>query len=339
MAFVVPAEIGHANYAKPLLEFLCCRFDHVQIIAYQEKLFPHLSEDCWILYCSGFGGATEAIQFTALERFVPMMEPPAAARAISLRSWEAAGHRLRKFLLAQKAIDLYDSLTMEPPVLRFDQLARANIGYVTGANNFFHVRPSEAHFWNLPSNVLRVTVRKSEQLPKNRIDEKIVQGWLRNDDPVLLLNLQGVESLPEPVENYLESNGGRLARESYKCRNRKPWFAVPDVKTPDAFLSVMSGTAPALVANEAGCACTNSVHAITLLQGVKLKVVQDAFRSPLTQLSCEVEGHPLGGGVLKLEPGEAARLRLPVSDLAMTKNDLEILEAALAEARRWRHHG
>jgi hypothetical protein len=33
-----------------------------------------------------------------------------------------------------------------------------------------------------------------------------------------------------------------------------------------------------------------------------------AFCSSLTQLSCEIEGHPMGGGLLKLEPSEAARV-------------------------------
>ena len=45
MAFVVPAEIGHAGYAEPLLEALCRHFDRVHLTAYREKLFPELSED------------------------------------------------------------------------------------------------------------------------------------------------------------------------------------------------------------------------------------------------------------------------------------------------------
>jgi adenine-specific DNA-methyltransferase len=46
MAFVVPAEIGHANYARQLLPSLCSHFSHVQVNAYREKFFPALSEDC-----------------------------------------------------------------------------------------------------------------------------------------------------------------------------------------------------------------------------------------------------------------------------------------------------
>lgn len=60
MAFVVPAEIGHAPYAAPLLEYLVARFAAVHIVAVRDKLFPELSEDCWLLYAEGFGAhATE----------------------------------------------------------------------------------------------------------------------------------------------------------------------------------------------------------------------------------------------------------------------------------------
>ncbi|WP_430253111.1 N-6 DNA methylase [Neorhizobium sp. DAR64872/K0K18] len=48
MAFVVPAEIGHAPYAKSLLDFLVRSFSYVQVIAVRDKLFPRLSEDCWL---------------------------------------------------------------------------------------------------------------------------------------------------------------------------------------------------------------------------------------------------------------------------------------------------
>lgn len=44
MAFVVPAEIGHAPYAVPTLTALCDHFDQVRVIAIREKLFPDLSE-------------------------------------------------------------------------------------------------------------------------------------------------------------------------------------------------------------------------------------------------------------------------------------------------------
>jgi adenine-specific DNA-methyltransferase len=338
MAFVVPAEIGHATYSEPLLEALCSHFDRVHIIAFREKLFPALSEDCWVLHCDGFGGCTDEIMLSALARFRRLDAPPQNVRRVSLAAWRKAGCRLRRFLLPERALSLYDELVALPGVFRFSDIGHAGIGYVTGANDFFHLRPTEVQFWRLPQNLLRVAVRKGEQLPEHAVDQKTVRTWIANDEPVLLLHLAGVAPLPEPVRQYLETDAGRSAKETYKCRNRKPWYVVPDVKTPNAFLSYMSGVAPALVANEAGCVCTNSVHAVRLSPEFAMTDVQKAWQTPLCQLSCEIEGHPLGGGMLKLEPGEAANVCLPLRDAAISRADRAVLEDTLAEARRWRHY-
>jgi hypothetical protein len=61
------------------------------------------------------------------------------------------------------------------------------------------------------------------------------------------------------------------------------------------------------------------------------------WAEPLTALSCEIEGHPLGGGMLKVEPREAARVIL--SDTAIrTDNDCETIKEAIATMKRWRHY-
>lgn len=223
-------------------------------------------------------------------------------------------------------------------VHRLSEVGHAGIGYVTGANNFFHLRPTEAQFYGLPSEVLRVSVRKAEQLPDRCVDRETVRSWLANDEPVLLLSLRGVDPLPKAVREYLSSDAGQAAQETYKCRNRHPWYVVPDVKTPDAFLSYMSGRSPSLVANRAGCACTSSVHAVQLSAGYAIEPVQRAWETPLCQLSCEIEGHPLGGGMLKLEPGEAAQVSLPLNGKTINSEQSAVLAGALAEARRWRHY-
>lgn len=338
MAFVVPAEIGHATYAEPLLEALCRHFDRVHVTAFREKLFVTLSEDCWLLHCSGFGGRTEEILLTALEEFHPADAPPPVGRRVSLASWRKSGCRLRRFILPERGMALYDALVELPGVRRFAEVGHAGIGYVTGANDFFHVRPTEAQFWRIPQELLRVTVRKGEQLPERSVDQQAVRGWLANDEPVLLLHLRGVDPLPGPVREYLDTDAGRDAKETYKCRKRDPWYVVPDVKTPDAFLSYMSGLSPALVANEAGCVCTNSVHAVQLAPGFDIAEVQRAWGTRLCQLSCEIEGHPLGGGMLKLEPGEVANVRLPLGSPPLSRADAALLEETITEARRWRHY-
>jgi adenine-specific DNA-methyltransferase len=54
-------------------------------------------------------------------------------------------------------------------------------------------------------------------------------------------------------------------------------------------------------------------------------------------LSCEVEGQPLGGAMLKIEPREAQRILVPdTPDGAELLAAREVLERGTDELRRWR---
>jgi adenine-specific DNA-methyltransferase len=113
---------------------------------------------------------------------------------------------------------------------------------------------------------------------------------------------------------------------------------VPDVQVPDLFLTYMSGVSPSLVRNAAGCTCTNSVHSVRMKDWrANPTTLTRMFESPFVQLSCEIEGHPLGGGMLKLEPGEATQIVVPSSRLPLAAYT-QIMAHATAEMRRWRHY-
>jgi adenine-specific DNA-methyltransferase len=339
MAFVVPAEIGHATYARPLIEWLAGNFGHVRILAVRKKLFPHLAEDTWLLYCSDFGARTSILYLNHLESHREGMALPHHAHPVSLDSWRRADYRLRRFLLSPSLVGVYESLLDRPGVARLGTLGRAGIGYVTGANDFFHLRPSEATRLGIPDHVLRTTIRKAEQLPPDTVDAAATAEWIRRDEPVLLLDLAGKREVPPSVMDYLNTKAGQAARETYKCRSRDPWYAVPDVSSPQAFISYMTGSTPSFVLNQADCVCTNSVHAVRLHAGVEVGAVQRAWRHPLTALSCELEGHPLGGGMLKLEPGEAARVALPLgTEFLATPAEISAVAEAMEQARSWRLH-
>ena len=338
MAFVVPAEIGHAPYAAPLLEYLITRFAVVHVVAVRDKIFPELSEDCWLLYAEGFGAHTAEICFSVLNAFGPMSVPPQPGIKVSVHEWREAWHRrLRPFIMPATALELYRGAVLHPQTRRFGEVASIGIGYVTGANDFFHLRPSEAALWGIPEVFLHPTVRNGRALPPRRLTATTVEMWCRNDNPVLLLRLPKRADLPTPVRQYLDTEAGQRAREAYKCRMREPWYVVPDVQVPDFFLTYMSGLEPNLVRNEAGCTCTNSVHSVRMRDCSAVAHLVTAWECPFLKLSCEIEGHPLGGGMLKLEPGEANQIVLPSPDV-LSRLNATIIKEAITTMRTWRHY-
>lgn len=340
MAFVVPAEIGHAPYAAPLLEYLVSRFATVHVIAVREKLFPELSEDCWLLYAAGFGESTHEIRFTSLERYKPSPRPPRADLRVPVSEWRTLWkRRLRPFLLTEAARGIYRSIVLHPDSKRFGELASIGIGYVSGDNQFFHMRPSVAAAWDIPDEFLHPTVRNGRVLPARSLTPATVDTWRQADEPILLLRIpRTTGDVPRAVRRYLDTEHGHRARVGYKCRNRDPWYSVPDVQVPDFFLTYMSGRNPNLVRNNAGCTCTNSVHSVRLKGRNGLAHLLRAWDSPFVQLSCEIEGHPLGGGMLKLEPREATAIILPGAS-AEPEIPARVIRDAMAVMHAWRHYG
>lgn len=339
LAFVVPSEIGHAPYAESLLRFLHGHFATVHLVAVREKVFTELSEDVWLLFADGFGEQTSEIQLTITNHFAYSPAPPKATARVNVREWENWHRRLRPMLLPSTVRELYRNTVDTPSTVRLGAVAKVGIGYVTGANDFFHLRPSHADDTGIPSALLRPAVRNGRALTGKAVTPSTVRRWLSDDEQVLLLKLSADTALTPAVKRYLNSSAGKAAKDTYKCRNRSPWYVVPDVTVPDAFLSYMSSYGPSLVANRARCVGTNSVHTVKLTGDWSLSKLQRAWDDPFTALSCEIEGHPLGGGVLKVEPGEAARIALPSKRL-WSREERRVIGEGVDTMRQWRHcHG
>jgi len=338
MSFVVPAELGHAPYAAPLLEYLVANFSVLHVVAVRRKLFPDLSEDCWLLHAEGFGGYTSEVRFTAMDQFVGGNRPPKQFERVSVVELRARWNwRLRPYLMPAAARALYLDIASAPATKRFGEIAQISIGYVSGANDFFHLRPSEAKAHGIPKKFLHPAVRNGRALPAGAVTKAVVDGWMADDEPVLLLKLpKSAATVPASVRKYLATDAGTNASKAFKCRTRSPWYSVPDVRVPDFFLTYMSGQRPNLVRNDAGCTCTNSVHGVQLRNG-NWAAHLATWDSEIVQLSAELEGHPLGGGMLKLEPREASQIILPAVPV---REDLRtVIANALVTLRTWRHHG
>lgn len=338
IAFVVPAAIGHAPYAAPLLDYLVEHFDTLEIVAIREKLFPRLSEDCWLLFAEGFGGSTNEIRFTHVDQLDNSGVPPPNALRIPVREWrDVWKRRLRPYLLSDSARSLYRAVAKHPDSVQFGAVASIGLGYVSGANDFFHLRPSEVTELDIPSTFLHPTVRNSRVLPTRELTAQTVDSWRRSNEPVILLRLPKQGQLPDSVLKYLNTYEGRQAREAYKCRMRNPWYSVPDVRVPDFFLTYMAGRSPSLVRNSASATCTNALHVVRVLDRRCVGSLSGLWNSGFVQLSCELEGHALGGGLLKLELREAAQVVLP-SDRVIDRLPESEVDSAISTMRHWRHY-
>ena len=327
LAMVLPMEVAHAAYARPVLRFLEASFETVTFLTFRKKLFPDLSEDTLLLLAENRGAACSrfAIRDIAhagvladLQRFAALPLPETVEMD---RAAVAAGEqRIIEYVLPREASELYARLKTSGAARRLGELADVGIGYVTGANEFFHLQPKEAIRWNIPEAYLRPAVLRGRALNGLSFGDHDWDDSVRAGEGRYLLQIGRGAELPADVMRYLDHGETLGVPKAYKCRTRSPWYRVPHVYQPDAFLSYMSGITPRLVANDAGAVAPNSLHILRLRSGVTVTAAQLAalWQTSLTRLSCEIEGHALGGGMLKIEPTEAERVLVAAGGEGLT---------------------
>lgn len=319
MAVVAPAELAHAAYAQPVVRFLCESFANVKLLVFARRLFPDLSEDTVLLLAEGRG-----LPFSELTLH-QLHDAAALGLATNLTldrdsgqstsAWTSGVARLVEYFLPPASRQLYRELASHNQVVRLGQVAEVGIGYVTGNNDFFHLSAEDVERWQIPTAYLRKSVRNARDVEGRLFTNRDWKALHARGDRNLLLHIEATDTaLDENVAAYVRTGIRSGVSSAYKCRHRTPWYSVPHVYTGDAFLSYMSGQRPKLFLNRAKAVAPNTLHVVRRRPNTKTSGADlvAAWNSPLTALSCEIEGHGMGGGMLKLEPREAARVLFPL---------------------------
>ena len=319
LAFVLPSEIGHARYAREVLAFLRNRFQSVRFVLFEQPLFPQLDQGVVLLLASGYGRPSTAFEAatvsgaTQLERLersglaALRYEPLEPDRLIDGRS------RLHHAWLGPRARELLGWLRSSRKVSRLGQHARVTIGYVTAANAYFHLAPDEAVELDLPAVHLRRALFRSRGLSGLELtgsdwaaaaesgEAGLLFAPVDDDDPAVVAYLQHGVALDIPARA--------------KARQRNPWWRVTRTAAPDLILTAMTNDSPRMSVNAVQVAVSNTLHAVWRRSGsgaAPNAALAAATQSSLARLSAELEGSPLGGGLLKLGPSAAQAMLLPL---------------------------
>lgn len=346
LAMVVPAEVTHAGYARPVVQFLASRFEYINLASFAERIFPELSQDTLLLLAEGYGKRCKefrARRFANVRELVGRLGSGGSlGTKVSLGKLQTSNGRLRSHLLPPAVGSLYESIAGGGVVCRLASIASVGIGYVTGNNRFFHLSESEVAEHGIPASYLRPALLRNSAI---RTIEILPRDWKAlgaKGEKVFLLSIPRVETnrLLGGLRRYLARGEREGIHEAYKCSVRDPWYSVPHAEPADAFLTYMSGEGPRIAWNKASLLATNSLHEVRCKAGERCDAwkLALAFCSSLSQLSSEIEGHPMGGGMLKLEPSEAERVlvaqpkKLRVSQAEFDELDSFVREGQMAVA-------
>ena len=316
LALLVPHEIAQARYGREVLEFLARTFERVTLVAPTERLFPGLDQDVLALLAAGSGRAGHDLRFAVVDDVSELGAVEAAATRIDLSAL-VGGTRLRFWELSPDARGAYEEVASHPEVRELRSLAHVSSGYVTGANAFFHLSPADVDRLGIESADLVPAVFRAAALGGPFFGATDWEAAVATGTAGYLF--QPSEPLGDAAGSYLEHGRALGIDRGYKTRTRAVWHRVPRVQRPDLLLAAMAADHHALAVNRARAAPANTLHAVGLHDAAADRRGADeralalavAWLTSAAWLSRELEGRVLGGGMLKLEPGEAGRILVP----------------------------
>ncbi|HEX3128847.1 MAG TPA: N-6 DNA methylase [Thermoanaerobaculia bacterium] len=335
LALILPAELIHVSYAAPLRKHLLDSFQEVHVVSFRQSVFPEVQAEVVLLLAAGKDEGPARLGLVEVENGSDLAELPAVlARAETF----PAGSEPEKWLpgyAAHPGAATLDDLETRRLLVQLGEIGKASIGFVSGANEFFVLTSEEAAQWRLPEASLQPALIRARQTPGLLITKADFTRFRSQGERCLLW--RPGERLTRAERSYLKRGESLGYPSRYKCRVRSPWYQVPGVVQPDAFLTYMSDVVPRLCLNQARVAASNNLLTVRLpgIPANLRKAFITAFYNSATLLSCERTGRSYGGGVLKLEPREADRILVPAADLvARHRTALEDLSPAVDSALR-----
>jgi adenine-specific DNA-methyltransferase len=316
LAMVIPSEIFHIPHAQGLRTYLAERCSQVLIIDPQELWFEDTLQGTVLLLAEkaqphethhGVGVAS-----VTDKTFLAGQADRLFQKTLFSNGTSTEGKWMKLFLTDQER-SLLKRVSEEPKVKRFTEIAKVDVGIVTGANNFFLVPDSivAEHGlgkWVHPmfgrsNHVPGIVFRKSDHARNKKAGLPANFVWLKGSR----------NSFSESVRTYLEFGEQQKLQARYKCRVREPWYTVPSVYVAPMAMLKRAHHFPRLVLNSAKAYTTDTAYRIRPLGANKAENLAFSFVNSLTLLTAELEGRHYGGGVLELVPSEIERLLIPLA--------------------------
>jgi N-6 DNA Methylase len=314
MALVLPAELLSVNYAAAVRKFLFDRFASVELVMFDEQVFPGAEADVVLLLADGFGAGPSGHAVIHRAR-----NAEALTSELVQRHWAPVdpADKWVSGLIGNRPVDVLAGLHTGGVFVTLEDWGDTTLGMVTGNNGFFALSPARVSELGLhPSDLLTLSPPGSGHL----------RGLILSTGRLATLGAEGKSvhlfrptgRLAPAAQRYVDAGHAAGVHLAYKCRVRNPWYQVPLVKPADLLLTCMNADTPRLITNRATAHHLNSVHGVYLRDEVAAlgrDLLPLAALNSVTLLHAEMVGRAYGGGVLKIEPREADRWLVPAPEL------------------------
>ncbi len=334
LGLVLPAELLSVNYAAPVRRFLLENFASVELVVFDEQVFPDAEADTVLVKADGWKKApsiSATLRQTRNASTLATLETGTTWAPIDTTD------RWRPQALSPVTTAAMTRLSGTTAFVPLETYGDTSLGAVTGGNRYFTLSLARVRELGVPQrDLLRISPPGSSHLRSLALTRSAMTRLDQEGQPTWLLYPSAKPAAA--TLRYIEEGRRTGADQAYKCRVRKPWWRVPVLKAPDLFLTYMNADTARLTTNTVGARHLNSVHGVYLTgehSELARHVLPVASLNSMTLLSAELVGRSYGGGILKVEPREADRWWMPAP--AVLAQHQDALVALQPRVRRLLH--
>lgn len=320
LGFVLPASWDYADYADSIKHEISKSFERVEVYRCRRPLFDSVQEGAVVLLAVGFGEHEAQIYRFEFDDPIDLINALANRSSALIRQEYNSDGRLK--------------LELSSGFVRLGEIIEIKLGGVTGAANVFLLTEEQRKQLRLPVRSLRPVLSRARHLIASETTLDEWQFLRSNGHRIWLIDPPPSQVQHNAVKDYLDSiaSSDNSIKERYKIKQRSTWYRTPLPRTCHGFLSGMSRHGPWISLNRTPrLTATNTLYAVNFRAATS---INDRCAWALSLMTSDVRNAmgPLGrvyaDGLVKYEPGDLARLPVPMP--AVTTNARHLYKRAVS---------
>lgn len=301
--YILPFEFLQVEYSKELRNLLEEKFSSIEVFVFDKEVFEDIQQKVCLLCLSNLSNKSY-IEYKEVSDF-KLKEPKLKNKIYKnkpLNKWTNS-------IISDEEIEFINDL--KHMCISINDIGKISPGVVTGANEFFIKNKDFVRLINNEDYFEKIVPKSS--LLKNCfiLDDEIYNKLYDENKNVNLLKLNNITNLSNEVKKHLRFGEKKKFHERFKCKQRKPWYNVPEDMIGDLIFFKRYDLIPRVIVNQIKCHTTDAGYNVRIEEKYDVNSVAFCFYNSLTLFLCEYNCRFYAGGVAELTPNELRKVYIP----------------------------
>lgn len=314
LAFIMPADTCEGKFAKNLWKWISEKFCIEGVVTFNEKAtpFPNVDTNAIVFLIKNakpqktlhWVKANEAYS-SDLFRFIS-----SNFKENGLTSLEIVTRQLKEGLATGLSRPEQNQNGFS---FHLNDFAKVMRGIATGSNEFFFLTAQQVKELGIPKGFLKRAVGRTKDATESILTLYDVEVLDKENRPTFLLSINGQESYPKAIKDYLKIGEEMGLPTRSLIQQRKPWYKMEQRKVPPLLFEYLGRRNTRFIKNEAGVLpLTGFLCVYPIYEDQEYTdSLWKALNHPDTLENLKLVGKSYGSGAIKVEPNNLSRLPIP----------------------------